>query len=178
MGSQSDEGPGSAEGSNRIRGTLPEGKLGVKNRGSEGGARAEFPYTEPSSDYEEEDKLRPSLTLSEAMQWAHIMAAAAWLVCGPSVAFAGAGDQTEHATRESHAVRDSLVAGANKVGDALKSGAQTVGPPIDRGLATAKKAVEKSANAVGTALKETGNRIEQKVSSKSGGDKPGGSTPK
>jgi len=112
------------------------------------------------------------------MQWAHTMAAAAWLVCSPLVAFAGAGDQSEHATPESHAVRDSLVAGANKVGDALKSGAQKVGPPIDRGLATAKRAVEKSANAVGTALKETGNKIEQKVSSKSGGDKPVGSTPK
>jgi hypothetical protein len=112
------------------------------------------------------------------MQWAHTMAAAAWLVCSPLVAFAGAVDQSEHATPESHAVRDSLVAGANKVGDALKSGAQKVGPPIDRGLATAKRAVEKSANAVGTALKETGNKIEQKVSSKSGGDKPVVSTPK
>jgi hypothetical protein len=94
------------------------------------------------------------------------------------VAFAGTGDQSEHAAPESHAVRDSLVAGANKVGDSLKSGAQKVGPSIDHGLATAKKAVEKSANAVGTALKETGNKIEQKVSSKSGGDKPVGSTPK
>jgi hypothetical protein len=122
--------------------------------------------------------LRPSPTLSETMQWAHTVAAAAWLVCSPSVAFAGTGDQSEHTTPESHAVRDSLVAGANKVADALKSGAQKVGPPIDRGMATAKKAVEKSVNAVGTALKETGNKIEQKASSKSGGDKPVGSTPK
>lgn len=68
--------------------------------------------------------------------------------------------------------------GANKVGDALKSGAQKIGPPIDRGLATAKKAVEKSANAVGTALKETSDKIEQKVSGKSAGDKPAGSAPK
>jgi len=104
--------------------------------------------------------------------------AAAWLVCVPSVVFAGDEDQSGHATPESHTVRDSLVTGANKVGDALKSCAQKVAPPIDRGLATAKKAVEKTAKAVGTALMETGNKIEQKISGKSGDDKAAGSAPK
>jgi hypothetical protein len=122
--------------------------------------------------------LRPRLASPEGTKWAHALAAAAWLVCIASVAFAGDEDQSGHSTPESHTVRDSLVTGANKVGDALKSGAQKVGPRIDRGLATAKKAVEKSANAVGTALKETGNKIEQKISGKSGDDKAAGSAPK
>ena len=120
--------------------------------------------------------MRPRPTPPRATKWARAVAAAAWLTCIASVAFA-AEDQSEHPAPESHAVRDSLVTGANKVGDALKSGAQKVGPPIDHGLATAKKAVEKSAHAVGTALKETGDKIEQKVSGKSA-DKPAQSTPK
>ena len=122
--------------------------------------------------------MRPRLMPPEGTKWAPAMAAAAWLVCIPSVAFAGAEDQSGHSPPESHTVRDSLEAGANKVGDALKSGAKKLGPPIDHGLTTAKKAVEKSAHAVGTALKETGDKIEQKVESKSGSDKPAGSTPK
>jgi hypothetical protein len=122
--------------------------------------------------------LRPRLTPPPGTKWARAMGAVACLACIPSVALAGANDQSGQPTPESHTVRDSLVAGANKVGDALKSGAQTVGPPIDHGLATAKKAIEKSAHAVGTALKETSNKIERKVNGKSGDDKPAGSTPK
>jgi hypothetical protein len=108
----------------------------------------------------------------------HAVAAAAWLVCIPSVALAGAEQKSEPSTPESHTVRDSLVTGANKVGEVLKSGAEKVGPAIDHGVAVTKKAVEKSAHAVGTAVKETSNKIEQKVSGKSDSDQPAGSKSK
>ena len=110
-------------------------------------------------------------------QQACAIGAAMWLACASSVTFA-ADEPSGHSTPESHAVRDTLEKGADKVGEALKTGAQKVGPPIDHGLATAKKAVEKSADAVGTALKETGKKIEQKVGGKSDSDKPAASTPK
>jgi hypothetical protein len=105
----------------------------------------------------------------------HVVAAAACLVWIPSVAFAGTEDKSAESASESHTVRDSLVTGANKVGEVLKSGAEKVGPAIDHGVAVTKKTVEKSAHAVGAAVKETSNKIEQKVSGKSDDDKPPGS---
>jgi hypothetical protein len=67
---------------------------------------------------------------------------------------------------DSHHVQDALQTGAKKVGDALNTGARKVGPAIDHGVDVTKKAIGKSADAVGSALQETGKKIEEKVGTK------------
>jgi hypothetical protein len=97
-----------------------------------------------------------------------IAAVAAWLACLPAAVTAASDEKAD----DSHTVRDSLEAGAEKVGDAVKSGAKKVGPAIDRGVEATKKAVEKGADAVGEALEKTGKKIEEKLGSGSDDDKP------
>ncbi len=105
-------------------------------------------------------------------------AALAWLLCVACGAWAGSSDEPpadsrkHDSTGESHAVRDSLVTGADKVGSALKKGAEKVGPAIDRGVSSTRKAVEKSADTVSTALKKTSKKINEEFGSGSGDDKP------